>query len=112
VSDWPALLRLAARLHVPPDAFWRLSVAEWRAITAPPPSDAMGRRALNALMAAWPDGRPCAPDPLTARTDAWAPPLPGGERDDCAKPLAPAGRGRGPHAAGVWEGEGNRSATP
>ncbi len=30
-GPWPAMLRLAAvRLHIQPEAFWRLSLAEWR----------------------------------------------------------------------------------
>ncbi len=58
MSDWAALLRLAAvRLHIAPEAFWRLSVKEWAALTAAPPSMALGRRDLDALMAAHPDSR-------------------------------------------------------
>ncbi len=59
MSDWPARLRLAAlRFHIAPDAFWRLSVKEWAALTAAPAPDALGRQDLTALMAAHPDRSP------------------------------------------------------
>ena len=55
-SDWPAHLRLAAaRFHIAPAAFWRLSVKEWAALTAPPQAAALDRTAFEALMAAHPD---------------------------------------------------------
>lgn len=53
---WPALLRLAAvRFHIPPDAFWRLSLVEWRALTAPDTAPALDRAGLDALLARHPD---------------------------------------------------------
>ena len=56
MNDWPALIRLAATgFAIPPEAFWRLSVKEWAALIAPPPSNALGRGRLNALLAAHPD---------------------------------------------------------
>ncbi len=55
MTDWAALIRRAAGMGIAPHAFWRLSVAEWRALAAPAPSAALGRGELNALMAAWPD---------------------------------------------------------
>ena len=57
ITDWSAHLRLAAvRLHIPPAAFWGLSVKEWAALTAAPArADGLGRWELNALMAAHPD---------------------------------------------------------
>jgi len=60
MTDWPQRLRLAAALRIPPAAFWRLSVKEWAALTAPPPSATLGRGELQTLMAAHPD----APSPL------------------------------------------------
>lgn len=48
-ADW---LALAARLGVPPRDFWRLSLREWRALTAAisPPAP-MRRAELAALLA-------------------------------------------------------------
>ena len=50
---WPDLLRTALALGVQPDAFWRLSVAEWRALTAA--AAPLTRTDLAALIAAHPD---------------------------------------------------------
>lgn len=36
--SWAAPLRLALSLGLPPDAFWRLSLTEWRALTKAPPA--------------------------------------------------------------------------
>lgn len=56
MTDWPSLLSLAAtRFHIPPDAFWRLSVKEWAGLTAPPALDVLGRQDFDRLMAAHPD---------------------------------------------------------
>ena len=56
-TDWPGLMRLAAvRFALPPHAFWRLSLVEWRALTAPPAADAaLGRADLDALLTLHPD---------------------------------------------------------
>ena len=104
MTDWPSFLRLAAtRLHIPPDAFWRLSVKEWAALTGAPAA-ALGRGDLNTLMAAHPDvGGGGAPHPTLS---------PEGRGARCIRPLAPPGRGRGPRREAAWEGEGNRSTTP
>ena len=52
------MLRLAAtRFGIGPEAFWRLSLREWRALTQEEPGPAMGRTAFERLAAAWPDGR-------------------------------------------------------
>jgi uncharacterized phage protein (TIGR02216 family) len=55
--SWPARLRLAAlRFGLPPESFWRLSLAEWRALAADPAALApLDRRAFQALAAAHPD---------------------------------------------------------
>lgn len=51
------MLRLAAlRLGVPPEAFWRLSLKEWRALAGGDPGAALGRAAFERLAADWPDG--------------------------------------------------------
>lgn len=55
MTPWPALLRLAAlRFGIAPDAFWRLSLVEWRALTDAAP-DALTRAAFEALARAHPD---------------------------------------------------------
>ena len=57
--DWPALLRLAAgRFLIPPDAFWRLSLAEWRALTGGEGPEPLPRAALDALLTQFPDKTP------------------------------------------------------
>ena len=53
---WAERLRMAARLGVAPEAFWRLSLAEWRALVEPGSAGALGRSELAALMEAHPDG--------------------------------------------------------
>ena len=57
MSPWPDLLRLGVlRLGLSPDEFWRLSLAEWRALTAAPPQDTpLSRPDLEALLALYPD---------------------------------------------------------
>ena len=53
-SGWSAALRLAAALRITPEAFWRLSLAEWRALTATPPAPVLGRAGLDTLSARFP----------------------------------------------------------
>ena len=58
MSPWPDLLRLGVlRLGLTPEAFWRLSLAEWRALTRPAPGSdkPLTRIDLEALMALYPD---------------------------------------------------------
>ena len=53
---WRAALRLATLgLSIPPQAFWRLSLAEWRALTEAPATPVLNRAALDALIARFPD---------------------------------------------------------
>jgi hypothetical protein len=54
-TPWADRLRAAARLGIAPEAFWRLSLAEWRALTEAPPPERLGRSRLAALMDAYPD---------------------------------------------------------
>jgi uncharacterized phage protein (TIGR02216 family) len=54
MTPWPRLLRLAATLGIAPEAFWRLSLAEWRALTGEQ-SDALTRQAFEALAQRFPD---------------------------------------------------------
>lgn len=57
MSAWPSLLRLAVlELGLTPEAFWRLSLAEWRALTTPPDQDhGLTRSQFDALSALYPD---------------------------------------------------------
>lgn len=56
MSGWAALLRLAAqRYAITPEAFWRLSLAEWRALTAEAAPDALTRQGFEALAQRFPD---------------------------------------------------------
>lgn len=56
-TPWPRMLRTALALGVGAEAFWRLSLAEWRMLTEAAPGVApMGRRAFETMMTAWPDG--------------------------------------------------------
>lgn len=53
--DWPRLLGEAARMGIPPDAFWRMSLKEWRLVVSE--NRAMERGELEALLALHPDRR-------------------------------------------------------
>lgn len=56
---WRDALRLAGlQLSIPPEAFWRLSLAEWRAVTETPAAPVLARAALDALIARFPDEEP------------------------------------------------------
>jgi len=57
VTRWAEMLRLAAGLGVGPEAFWRLSLKEWRALTGAPDVAALGRRRFEALAERFPDER-------------------------------------------------------
>nr|WP_321510039.1 phage tail assembly chaperone [uncultured Hyphomonas sp.] len=52
---WRDMLRAALSAGITPDAFWRLSLREWRWL-AGERGDAMSRAQLAALMGAYPDG--------------------------------------------------------
>jgi uncharacterized phage protein (TIGR02216 family) len=54
--SWAGLLRTALALGITPEAFWRLSLKEWRMLTERAQAPAMGRTAMEGLMARWPDG--------------------------------------------------------
>ncbi len=56
MSAWDERLRRAATAFaVPPAAFWRLSLKEWRALAGAPASPVLARPDLAALMARFPD---------------------------------------------------------
>jgi len=55
-APWRAALRRAVlELGLPPEAFWRLSLAEWRALAQAPAAPTLDRAALDALVARFPD---------------------------------------------------------
>ena len=57
MTPWAEMLRTAARLGVGPEAFWRLSLREWRMLVEASASAApLGRAALERMMEGWPDG--------------------------------------------------------
>lgn len=61
MTPWGEMLRLAAAMGVAPEAFWRLSLKEWRMLTQAPRGalgglGPMGREGLARLMEVWPDG--------------------------------------------------------
>jgi hypothetical protein len=45
----------AARVGVLPEAFWRLSLKEWRMLIEPAGGDALGRAAFEVLAQRWSD---------------------------------------------------------
>lgn len=53
--SWAEPLRLAVRLGLAPEAFWRLSLVEWRALTEAPASPVLTRSGLTDLIARYPD---------------------------------------------------------
>lgn len=56
MSPWGEMLRRAAvSFAIPPAAFWRLSLKEWRALAGEGGGAALGRPGLAALMARFPD---------------------------------------------------------
>ncbi|MFC5372907.1 phage tail assembly chaperone [Brevundimonas faecalis] len=53
---WGEMLRAAARAGVTPEVFWRLSLREWRMLTAAPAqARPMGRAELERMAELWPD---------------------------------------------------------
>lgn len=56
MTAWGAMLQAAARMGVAPEAFWRLSLKEWRWLTAGPVQALpMGRSEFERMAEAWPD---------------------------------------------------------
>ena len=55
MSAWAEPLRLAVRLGLAPEAFWRLSLREWRALTQAPSAPVLSRADLASLIARYPD---------------------------------------------------------
>ncbi|MGF1462067.1 MAG: phage tail assembly chaperone [Maricaulaceae bacterium] len=53
--DWPGLLRAALALGLAPEAFWRLALREWRALTDAREVAPLSAERLADLRAAYPD---------------------------------------------------------
>ena len=57
MTPWAEMLRTAAALGIAPEAFWRLSLRDWRMLVAAPAGTAsLGRAGLERMMEGWPDG--------------------------------------------------------
>ncbi|WP_235562885.1 phage tail assembly chaperone [Brevundimonas sp. Root1423] len=55
-TPWSGMARTAAMLGVGPEAFWRLSLKEWRMLTEAPANPApIGRADLMRMAETWPD---------------------------------------------------------
>lgn len=55
-TPWGPMLRIAARLGVPPSTFWALSLTEWRMLTEmPAASEPLRRCEFERMAEAWPD---------------------------------------------------------
>lgn len=54
-TPWGAMLSAAGQLGVAPNLFWRLSVREWRALTAAATPERLSRVTLEALAQRFPD---------------------------------------------------------
>lgn len=56
MTPWAPMLQVAARMGVTPEAFWRLSLREWRWLTAGSvQASPMGRSEFEQMAEAWPD---------------------------------------------------------
>jgi uncharacterized phage protein (TIGR02216 family) len=55
MTPWREMMVEAARVGLPPEAFWRLSLKEWRMLTSPMGWAALGRSAFERLAEGWPD---------------------------------------------------------
>lgn len=56
IADWSEMLRAAVQMGVGPEAFWRLSLREWRMLTERPGGGLpIGRLDLERMAEAWPD---------------------------------------------------------
>lgn len=54
--NWAGMLRAALAMGVAPEAFWRLSLREWRMLKAAEPPAVMGRAEFERLLEAYGDG--------------------------------------------------------
>ena len=54
--QWSEMMQTAARMGVGPEGFWRLSLKEWRMLTAGPMQAApLERSELERMREMWPD---------------------------------------------------------
>ncbi|MFA4951312.1 phage tail assembly chaperone [Brevundimonas sp.] len=55
-TPWPEMMRMAAGFGAGPQAFWRLSLKEWRMLTERPDVvGPMGRGVFEQMAERWPD---------------------------------------------------------
>ena len=54
-AEWAERLRAAQRMGIAPEAFWRLSLVEWRALTQPAEPQALSRADFETLAREHPD---------------------------------------------------------
>ena len=54
MTPWPGLLRAAMAIGIAPEAFWRLSLCEWRAISGGG-GEVLGRGGFDELLRRYPD---------------------------------------------------------
>jgi len=67
MTPWGGMLQTAARLGVGPEGFWRMSLREWRMLTArPDEAGPPGRMDFERMVAAWPDDGRGGTSPSTA----------------------------------------------
>ncbi|GAM98864.1 hypothetical protein U91I_02500 [alpha proteobacterium U9-1i] len=57
-KHWSAWLKAAAFAGVTPEAFWRLSLREWRALTGAVDADVLSRTTFHELAKRYPDETP------------------------------------------------------
>ena len=55
MTPWGEMMRTAAALGIGPEAFWRLSLREWRMLTEPAAGPSLGRAEMERMAEAWPD---------------------------------------------------------
>lgn len=68
--NWSEMMRAAGRLGVSPDAFWRLSLREWRWLTGAGGAAAMTRDEMEQLAERWPDAVTAHGEPSLAPSTA------------------------------------------
>lgn len=54
-DSWAGMLRLSLTMGLAPEAFWRLSLREWRMLTERAAGSSMTRAELERMAEAWPD---------------------------------------------------------
>ena len=49
-AGWASMVRAGLRLGITPEAFWRLSLKEWRMVTEAEPGPVLGRAEFERLL--------------------------------------------------------------